>query len=209
MDFNKLFKYIIEEAEEYRGEHKAPDKESGSPLYDVTLNGIYPSDFYTSPANWYVSSDEEKESWGIVHRYKGRANRLIKIYRAVPNFNYELDKELKDINYLIYYKEKWGFFPTEIDNEILRKKYQEEFKYNNEKFKEWLDISSSELEEKKKKTEKIKINPGDWVTISLNYAKDHGRSSLNNRYKIITKTVKARDIYTEGNSLAEWGYDPS
>jgi hydrogenase maturation factor len=48
------------------------------------------------------------------------------------------------------------------------------------------------------------INPGDWVAVSRKYAGDHGRSHLNNDFKIISKTVYARD----GNSISEWGYDP-
>lgn len=55
---------------------------------------------------------------------------------------------------------------------------------------------------------KTTINTGDWVTPSLQYAKDHGRDNLNNSYKIIKKKVHARDLFTDGNSLSEWGYDP-
>lgn len=53
-----------------------------------------------------------------------------------------------------------------------------------------------------------KITKGDWVTMSRAYAREHGMSALNGDYKIITKTVAARDIFTDGNSLDEWGYDP-
>lgn len=53
-----------------------------------------------------------------------------------------------------------------------------------------------------------KINPGDWVSTSKAYCRDHGRSALNGDYKIVQKTVRARDLFTEGNSLLEWGYDP-
>jgi hypothetical protein len=38
--------------------------------------------------------------------------------------------------------------------------------------------------------------------------RDHGHSALNGKFKIISKTVYARDLYTEGNSLEEWGYVP-
>ncbi len=62
----------------------------------------------------------------------------------------------------------------------------------------------------KDKSEKIKIgiNPHDWVTINKQYAINHGKSALNNNYKILSKTVKAKDIYTNGDSIHEWGYDP-
>lgn len=53
------------------------------------------------------------------------------------------------------------------------------------------------------------INRGDWVAITQEYAKGHGESVLRGDYKIITKKVKARDIYTNGDSIQEWGYDPS
>lgn len=55
---------------------------------------------------------------------------------------------------------------------------------------------------------KSKINSGDWVTINKDYAKQHGESALNNDYKIIKKKVKAKDVYTSGDSIHEYGYDP-
>lgn len=51
------------------------------------------------------------------------------------------------------------------------------------------------------------INAGDWITINKNYAKEHGESYLDN-YKILEKKVKAKDIFTNGDSIHEWGYDP-
>jgi GNAT superfamily N-acetyltransferase len=53
-----------------------------------------------------------------------------------------------------------------------------------------------------------RIIPGDWVTTVRAYAKDHGESALNGDYRIISKTVTARDIYTSGDSWLEWGYHP-
>lgn len=57
-------------------------------------------------------------------------------------------------------------------------------------------------------TLKAKIVAGDWVTTDRRYAKDHGESSLNGKYKIIQKTVQARELFTNGDSIFEWGYDP-
>lgn len=131
----------------YRGQHRAPGRADGAPLYDVSLNGIYPSDFYTSPISWYSDGSRGyARAHGIAHEFRGRPNRLIKIYRALPK-----------------------------------------------------DISG---------TGRTLISPGDWVTISRSYAKDHGESALRGEYKIVSKEVHAADIYTEGNSLSEWGYDP-
>lgn len=51
------------------------------------------------------------------------------------------------------------------------------------------------------------INPGDWVSLSRQYVIDHGRSHLNGKYNILSKRVKASDVFTEGY-IQEWGYDP-
>ena len=52
------------------------------------------------------------------------------------------------------------------------------------------------------------INPGDWVSINETYAKQHGESTLGGDYKVVSMTVPARHIFTDGNSIHEWGYDP-
>jgi len=52
------------------------------------------------------------------------------------------------------------------------------------------------------------INIGDWVSINREYAEGHGESVLRGDYKIIEKTVKAREIYTHADSVHEWGYNP-
>jgi hypothetical protein len=59
------------------------------------------------------------------------------------------------------------------------------------------------------KDEKIKeINAGDWVTINKQYADLHGNSALRGNYKILERKVKAKDIYTNADSIHEYGYDP-
>lgn len=52
------------------------------------------------------------------------------------------------------------------------------------------------------------IRPGDWVTTSKEYAKEHGEGSLKGQYKIASKRVSAKDLYTNGDSIHEWGYHP-
>jgi hypothetical protein len=52
------------------------------------------------------------------------------------------------------------------------------------------------------------IHHGDWVTIEKKYAKEHGESALDGRFKIISKKVPAHHIHTNGDSLHEWGYNP-
>jgi len=132
--------------EDYRGQHSAPLKDSGSPIYD--LKDTYPDDIYSYKAAQYYghygqNDPKDMLSIGTMQFYRNRPNNPITIYRAVPK-----DAPAKG------------------------------------------------------------INPGDWVTINRNYAKEHGESALNGNYKIIKKTVYARDIYTNGDSIHEWGYDP-
>jgi hypothetical protein len=52
------------------------------------------------------------------------------------------------------------------------------------------------------------INPRDWVTLSPLYAKLHGESRLGGKYKVLKKTAKAKELWTAGDSIHEWGYHP-
>lgn len=52
------------------------------------------------------------------------------------------------------------------------------------------------------------IQKGDWVTISKEYAHDHGEGALNGDYKVASMRVPARHVFTNGDSIHEWGYDP-
>jgi hypothetical protein len=128
----------------YQGEHKAPSKDDGAPLHDVT--NVYPSDVYSPNGFRYYGdqgNDYDRQAFNIMSEAKGRPYSKHTVYRAVPK-----EKNIKD------------------------------------------------------------INPGDWVAIHPQYAKDHGESALNGNYKILKKTVNARDLYTSGDSHHEWGYDP-
>jgi hypothetical protein len=133
-------------SETYQGEHQAPMKDSGSPLWN--LSGIYPDDFYSSVgAKYYGDGADYARDFSIVSQmqsFKGRPDRPVTIYRAVPK---------------------------SVEN-------------------------------------KSALNVGDWVTLDRQYAKEHGEGALNGDYKIVKKTVKARDLYTNGDSIYEFGYDP-
>ena len=52
------------------------------------------------------------------------------------------------------------------------------------------------------------INPGDWVAITREYADAHGESRFDGDYDVIEMQVRAGDIFTNGDSIQEWGYDP-
>jgi hypothetical protein len=53
------------------------------------------------------------------------------------------------------------------------------------------------------------ISNGDWVTINKNYAMDHGNGALNGDFQVIQKQVPARKLFTNGDSIHEYGYDES
>lgn len=52
------------------------------------------------------------------------------------------------------------------------------------------------------------IRAGDWVTPSRRYAVEHADSNISGKARILSMTVRARDLYTDGNSVLEWGYHP-
>jgi len=57
------------------------------------------------------------------------------------------------------------------------------------------------------------INPGDFVTPSKTYARDHAYSGYgpmgDEAGDVISKKVKVKDIYSPGNDLNEFGYFPN
>jgi len=136
---------VHEDAEDYMGSHKAPDKTRGAPLHDLTQ--IYPDDIYSDKASRYygdMGGDvNDKDSVRLMQAYRNKPDATVKIYRAVP-----IDKK------------------------------------------------------------EISINAGDWVTLNKNYAIQHGRSTLYSKYKIVSKIVAARTLFTDANSIHEFGYDP-
>lgn len=48
---------------------------------------------------------------------------------------------------------------------------------------------------------------GDWITPSRRYAEYHARNNINGPYRIIRQPVKVGDVYWNGDSINEWGYD--
>jgi len=51
------------------------------------------------------------------------------------------------------------------------------------------------------------INKGDWVTPTLDYAHNHGLREFDSHH-ILEKRVPARHLFTNADSLHEFGYDP-
>ena len=181
--------------EDYRGIHQAP-KSNGddSPMYDVTNQ--FGQDIYTDKAvriyGGYGSYDNY--SVALIQQARNKPNMQVKIYRAVPKVitNQEkIDDYVKRMKNI----QRRGRLPHDATNWR-----------NTSEYYEWL---SGEIEKLKTQPteDKTKINNGDWVTINPMYAKIHGQGNLGNKFRILTKTVTAKNLFSDGNSIHEWGYN--
>jgi hypothetical protein len=201
---------IANEEEDYKGEHEAPTPESGAPMND--LSGMFPEDIYSGNAAkmyGHGMGSVDAESLDVIHSAKGRPHQKIKVYRAVPALNIDLNSKIKELSDLTSYYNQFGFFPT--GNEFIWDMKEKHGNKTGHEHREMMkdiydDLIQQENELRSQKKPEIKINIGDWVTPSLGYAKDHGITTLG-KYRIITKTVIASQLYTDGD-IHEWGYYP-
>lgn len=194
------FKQFILEKEEYQGLHTSPGPDSGSPLHDLT--NTYPDDIYgPHGARYYGHFGNEhpidRETISIIRQYRNRPDAKVSIFRAVPKIKTkderiaELEKHQKHIL-------KTGKIPKGVTG------FNDSSDYYTQTQKE-LDKLNSSPEEPHNK---LQINPTDWVTINRNYTKDHGESHLNGNYRILRKVVPAKHLFTNGDSIHEFGYHP-
>jgi hypothetical protein len=194
------YKFAID----YRVGHEAPDKTSGVPIHD--MSDFYPEDFY----NWdgykrYPAGfDYDQKSHMILRNLRNKPHSKVKIYRSIPRIEIPDPKDM--YAYLMKkgdraFEKKYG-----ISDEEFRAKYPEspELKWEKGVGVYWVFPESFNVEKPV-----YTINPGDWVTLAREYAKQHGESNLNNNYKILSKIVPAKHVYTTADSLHEFGYDPS
>lgn len=196
---------------DYRGEHSAPTRESGDPLHNVTKSA-YPEDFYVlgaeKAARYYAHGiPEDFLSVSIIYEYKDRPNKSVKVYRAVPKVLTQEDADIPKLQSLLSHYTKFGFFPV---NDPIINQYEEitvDEDYD-ERQKRIYSAIAKDVEHKYKSRKTPQISPGDWVTLNKQYAINHGKETLNNNYRVLTKTVKARELFTNGDSVHEWGYDP-
>lgn len=192
---------------DYRGPSTAPTHEGGSPLWSVSP-GSFPEDFYTLDGFKYYRDNLPYDftSWELIRKLRNKPNNPVKIYRSVPSHDKNKDLIAQ------YEKDRKYMWRT---NEMPPDVYRGKFKYKKDGQDEWSQYYTwlgDQIEELKKLPKpsgpRIQINPGDWVTISRPYAVLHGKSNLHGNFDIVSKTVFARDLWTNGNSLHEWGYDP-
>lgn len=191
--------------DDYVGGHRAPMKESGDPAYNVSKS-VYPEDFYgQNGLRYYGTGDSamDAESYYAISRLKDKPDRITTMYRAVPKEQTtaeqisKIEKQLQKYMSRRIVPPEFGGSKTSIGDE--------------QGFYNW---AKKELERLRSlppdpKVPRPTINNGDWVTLSKAYAKQHGESALGGNYRILSKKVPARKLYTNGDSLHEFGYDES
>lgn len=185
----------------YRGSHTAPGPDFGAPLYDLTGGGqMYPADIYSSKAAQYYGGGVpyDQKAFNIAQSFKDKPNAMVTIYRAVPKELSNSEKLTTLENQMAAYMKR-GTLPKEAENYSSGSKWYEWAYDEREKLRSLPDEPAN----------KININAGDWVTLTKEYAKDHGESALNGQYKILSKKVKAKDLWTNADSIHEFGYHPT
>lgn len=179
-------------SEDYRGQHTAP-----GPGYGSSMDNCSPDeDLYGPNAVRYYGdgSNLDSQSIHIIQSARNKPNMPVKIYRAIPKFitNQEkIDKYIKEKKYILQH----GKMPQTADNRSM----------------DYFDFIDEEIQRLQKEpaqdSVKVGINPGDWVTINRSYALNHGDAHLSTS-RLLSKTVTAGTLYTDGNSVHEWGYNP-
>jgi hypothetical protein len=201
MRLNRLIGYLLEEEEDYRGEHRAPGKEGGAPLWDVTKD-VYPDDIYTLPldkaASYYGTGEPADISvMSLIRSYHNKPGEKIKIYRSVPVIK-TLEEEIEELEGHLKQILRRGRRPRGVT-------------MSYDEISDRIDMLKGRLSRGEgSRVKRIEvINPGDWVSIYRPYVVEHGRGALGGKYVVLSKTVPARELYTDGNSIYEWGWDPS
>jgi hypothetical protein len=193
-----LVEYLLtEDDDDYRMDHTAPDKTSGVPIYDIS--DYYPDDIFGPKGVRYYGHGVPYDNLAIsiLRQVKGKPNAAVKIYRSVPTTLSNVDKITHYQTHQKYIA-KTGKLPKGVDNWSNSAEYNDYLSNEIDRLSNLPDDSET----------KYTINPGDWVTTVLQYAKDHGKSHIG-KFKILSKTVPAKHVYTQGDSIHEYGYDPT
>lgn len=130
----------------WKMDHKAPNSQDGYSNSMDNIDKSYGSDgsIYSQQAVYYYGEGREydNKAISIIKSAKNNPEKMIKIYRAVPN-------SIKD----------------------------------------------------------TRVRNGDWVAIVKEYAIEHGGRVLDDDFRIIENTVPAKHLFSNGDSINEWGYD--
>jgi hypothetical protein len=183
---------------DYRGLHGAPGRGSGAPLHDLISPdySVYPEDVYSSDAiKFYGVGDDTLDAmaFNLIRSFKGKPNAEVTVYRAVPvSPAKRLERLKKEEKYIM----KYGRVPSGTSTNLGPSEYYDKI------INEIAELESAPQE-------RALVSAGDWVTPFRQYAVSHGEGALRGDYEIVRKRVKAKNVYTDGNSWLEWGYDDS
>ena len=181
------------EVDDYAGLHRPPMRDSGAPAHDLTGGGaIYPDDVYSFQGLQYYGTGDrglDAQTFALAQSLRGKPDAMVTIYRAVPASSEARIAKLEG------YKRDY----------MRRGKVPED--YSPKTFYDDVNREIAKLQANPSQSISA-INRGDWVTINRKYAAQHGESARRGDYTIISKRVPARDIFTNGDSIHEWGYDP-
>lgn len=130
-----------------------------------------------------------------------------------PHFGNQLHDVTKDMYPKDFYGPNGFRYYADTGEKIDRKSYELVKSYKDKPNKEVMihrAVPTKVWEEAQKKENPIDhmIRKGDWVTINKDYAKQHGESVLNDDYKIASKSVPASHVWTNADSIHEFGYYP-
>lgn len=183
----------------YRGGHTAPIQ-SDSTAKITELDKIYPSDIYGPNARRYYGDmvPYDWQSMNILQSVRGKENMPVTMYRALPKQSSLFD-ELKNLQAQQAYILKYGKVPSNIETSLNKSQV---FEKNYDR----IDALKKELETNPEVIKRPEIIPGDWVTLSKDYAKQHAEGLENPT--VIQKTVPAGELYTDANSIHEQGWWP-
>jgi hypothetical protein len=185
----------------YRGGHTAPMKNNGNaPLYDLTQR--YPDDIYSSKAAQYYGhygggDIADRQAVALMQAAKGKPDMPVTMYRAVP-YEKTVSRQVAELEKQMATYQQRGNVPK--GSYLTGGDWYENASNMRDRLIAKADSQTPE---------KLSINNGDWVTLSKQYAKEHGEGALNGNYKILSQKVPARKLFTDGNSIQEFGYDES
>lgn len=192
--------YKAEGMSEDMSRHQAPYRDEEGffqPAYDVSqmFPGIYTSSFSKALREYGTGSDSDPESLQIIRNIHNNPDAKVKIYRAVEK---GLRDQITDLKQDRKYIKQNGSVPPWADVPPN----------TADEYTEFVESQIDNLGSVNGATIQPSINVRDWVTLTKRYAEDHGELAIPNGFTVISKTVMAKDLFTDGNSIHEFGYDP-
>ena len=201
--YKQGLKGLSEDAEQNEAttRHKAPysdDEGYYSPAYDVSKSfgaEIYSLPFAKALQRYGDGLDADAEALQILRSLHNKPDAKVKIYRAVEK---GLRDQISDLKQDRKYMTQKGSVPPWADVPPN----------TGDEYTEFVEAQIDNLGSVDGASIQPSINVRDWVTLTKRYAEDHGELAIPNGFTVISKTVMAKDLFTDGNSIHEFGYDP-